>query len=303
MIILKILVTGAGGLLGSALIGKLNERGYETLSLYNTHKPKFGTPVKLDLSTNMQKIFNAVYKMKPQIIVHIAALTNVDECERNPDIAWRVNAQSTLVLAKVSRKINARLIYISTDYVFDGKKGSYEENDLTNPINIYGATKLIGEYFVKTYSDNWVIFRTSTIFGWGYGTKRNFGMWVIENLLNNSKIRALNDIYSSPTLNTNLADVIIEAIELDDVTGLYHVSGISRVSRYDWALEIAKNLGKEYLVEAIDSSQIVWLAKRPKDSSLNVEKASKYFKTKLLSISESVIEFIKYGKKIGFIPK
>jgi len=270
---MDILVTGASGLLGSRLAKLLIYKGYKIYTGYYSNKPNYGIPVKLDVS-NENNISKVIDEIKPDVIIHSAALTNVDVCETNKKLAWKINVLGTRNIALYSKRIKSFLIYISTDYVFDGSKGFYKEDDQPNPINYYGFTKLRGEEEVKNLVDEYCIVRPSVIYGSTPASgKINFALWVIEKLKNNESINVVTDQWNSPTLNTNLAEMLIEVLE-KRLTGIYHLAGATRINRYEFAKLIAEvfSLNKE-LIKPIDSNKISWIARRPKDSSLDVRKA------------------------------
>lgn len=242
----------------------------------------------MDISNRalVQKVFD---KIKPEIVIHAAALTNVDKCEQNKTLAWRVNVEGTNNIIRFSHKYKAFLVYVSTDYVFSGEKGMYKETDEVGPINYYGITKLEGEKTIMALMDKWCIARPSVIYGSTPAAgKINFALWVIENLRKGESIRVITDQYVSPTLNTNLADMILEVVERR-LTGVYHLAGATPINRYEFAQILAEtfDLDKNLIVRA-SSSEIKWIAKRPKNTSLNVEKASKILSKRPLKIEEAV---------------
>jgi dTDP-4-dehydrorhamnose reductase len=275
-------VTGAGGLLGSRIVELASERGYEVYGLYLNHPPSMGFKIKMDV-TDFNGVEKLISQLKPHAIIHCAAITDVDLCERNRDLALKVNYEATKVIAKASEKIDAHMIYISTDYVFDGLRGMYREEDRPNPINTYGLTKLLGESAVMENCGRGLIVRASVIYGSKPAAgKVNFALWVME------RIKALKDQYVSPTLNTNLALMILDALEMD-LTGVMHMSGATRVSRYEFAIQIARKFNlDEGLVEEAYMDEMNWIAKRPKDSSLDVSKASRTLNVKPVSLNESL---------------
>lgn len=180
------------------------------------------------------------------------------------------------------------MVYISTDYVFDGEKGLYVEEDTPNPINHYGVTKLEGENQVKKLCKNYVILRTSVLYGW-HSWKQNFVTWVINSLKQKKEISIVEDHSNTPTLADNLAEITIEAVQ-KNLRGLYHASGSQRISRYEFAQQITKafNLNQN-LIKPTKTNQITaWTAKRPKDSSLNINKIRELLKTKPLNICEGL---------------
>ena len=134
---MKFLVTGSTGLVGSQVVKDLSEPSNQIYSCYNNSKPESGIPLKMDL-TNFESITNAIETIKPEIIIHLAAMTNVDLCETQKELALTINAKATEVISKQAAKTGAFFVYVSTDYVFDGKSGMKKENDLANPIGFYG---------------------------------------------------------------------------------------------------------------------------------------------------------------------
>ena len=240
---MKVLVTGASGLLGKELVRELLSRGYTVVAVYNRNPIGIESnelvKVKLDI-TNRATLEDLILKMQPNIIVHAAAYTDVDGCELRKDLAWRVNVEATRSIVKAARIVKSYLIYISTDYVFDGEKGMYREEDIPNPVNYYGLTKLIGEEIVKSSELEHIIIRTSAIYGVG-GSKKSFAEFVAEELSKGRKVYALYDQYISPTLNTLLAQALMEVIELR-LSGVLHIAG-ERMNRYKFALKIAEVLG------------------------------------------------------------
>jgi dTDP-4-dehydrorhamnose reductase len=269
---MKILVTGASGLLGRRVVNLALKRGHTVFSAYNEHPAEAGIALKLDI-TNAEDVKEAIRSIKPDSIIHAAAYTNVDGCEENRDLAWRVNAEACKHIAASSAEVGAHLVYVSTDYVFDGERGLYREEDKPNPINHYGYTKLMGEEFVKQYAKSWSIARTSVIYGWG-GSKLNFATWLIENLERGSQVKVLVDQYVSPTLNTNLAQMLIEIAERR-LSCTLHTAGASRVSRYEFAKKLAEvfSLDPELITPA-RMGELHWKARRPKDSSLDISRCS-----------------------------
>jgi len=284
---LRLLVTGASGLLGHKVVQLALKKAHKVYSLYKEHSTDLGKAIKLDL-TDQNKVSQTIIKLKPQAIIHTAAYTDVDGCEINKDLAWKANAEATKHLAIASASINSHLTYVSTDYVFDGEKGLYSEEDKPNPISYYGYTKLKGEEFIKEHAEQWCITRASVIYGWAQIQKLNFATWLINNLKQGKEVKVLTDQYISPTLNTNLAEMLLEIAEKKK-TGILHTAGATRVSRHEFALALTKvfNL-KSDLIKPAKMDEMLWNAKRPKDSSLNISKASALLNTKSLKLDQAM---------------
>ena len=207
----------------------------------------------------------------------------MDRCEIEQDLACRINARGTRILAEAAKKAGAFLIYVSTDYVFDGSRGMYREDDATNPINHYGFTKLLGEKYADCVARTCVIYGSHPASG-----KINFASWILDRLQKGEEIKIVIDQYISPTLNTNLAKMLLEAAERR-LDGLYHLAGASRISRYDFACRLAEifKLDKGPISPS-RMADIGWKAKRPIDSSMDVSKAAEALREKPWDIQESL---------------
>jgi len=291
---LKFLITGSSGLVGQQVVKDLSEI-HEVFSCYNKSKPEYGNAVKMDL-LNREMISNVLSEKNPDIVIHLGAMTAVDLCETQQDNALKINSQATEILAKECAKINSFMVYVSTDYVFDGNSGLYEENDATNPLGFYGKSKLLGEKSVQNFSSDWCIARTSTPFGL-HPTKKSFPIWVIENLQKQKQIDVLTDQFTSPTYVPSLSRMLIEISERH-LTGIIHVAGASKISRYEMASLVSDKLGLDgKLLREISINDIKWEAQRPKDSSLNVSKAISTLNQKPQKIDHDVNLFIDEIKK------
>jgi len=284
---LKLLITGASGLYGSKLAELATARNYEVYSGYSRDQPASGAPVQFDVSDKNQ-VEDAFEKVNPAVVVHAAALTDVDKCEINKELAWRINVEGTRNVAEAVKTRRAFLIYVSTDYVFSGETGRYKETDGPDPINYYGLTKLKAEEIVKDLIEECCIARGSVIYGSTPAAgKVNFALWILNRLKRNEQARVVTDQWNSPTLNTNIADMTLEILERK-LTGTFHLSGATRISRYDFAKKIAENFNLDSdLISPSTSAEFSWTAKRPRDSSLNTAKAQKTLKSKPLQINQA----------------
>ena len=285
MVKLKFLVTGSAGLIGQQIVKDLSKSN-QVFSSYNESMPEHGEPVRMDLR-NHKQISSVFNEKNPDVVIHLGAMTDVDLCESENLSATEINAKSTEIIANECSKQNSFLIYHSTDYVFDGNSGMYKETDTTNPIGYYGKSKLDGEISVQNSSADYCIARTSTPFGL-HSKKKSFPVWIIENLEQKNQINVLTDQITSPTYIPNLSKMLIEIAERK-ITGVLHVSGASNMSRYDMACMIADKLNYDQsLLKQSTMNEMNWIAKRPKNSSLDVSKAISTLHEKPQTIEESI---------------
>ena len=286
MEIKKILVTGSAGLIGTQIVKDLLDNHKQVYSCYNKTKPELGIITHLDL-TKKDDIVNTMNKIKPDVVIHLGAMTDVELCETETELAKKINTDATEILALESEKYNTFFVYMSTDYVFDGKVGMKKENDEPNPINFYGKSKLDGERVFKKITTPNIIVRTSTPFGI-HSKKISFPIWVKKNLELEKEISVVVNQYTSPSYVPNISKMIIEIMERK-ITGIIHLAGATKISRYDFAVQISKiiNANKQFL-KLIKMDQMDWKAQRPADSSLSVSKANKILKNKPEKIEDSL---------------
>ncbi len=169
---MKLLITGASGLYGSKLAQLATGKHHQVYSLDNQNPATFGVPIQADI-TNKPQIESIFKEINPEAVIHAATLTDVDKCEQNRELAWKINVDGTTNIAQAAKANNAFVLYISTDYVFDGDKGNYIETDLPSPINFYGYTKLKAEEQIKKILNEYCIARTSVIYGFNPGSRQN----------------------------------------------------------------------------------------------------------------------------------
>jgi dTDP-4-dehydrorhamnose reductase len=251
---MKVLVFGGTGLLGSD-ITEVCKADHEIISAGSADA---------DI-TDFNAVYDYVKAHRPEVVINCAALTDVDKCEENPDLAFRINAMGPKNIAVACRDFNARLIHLSTDYVFDGKKGdSYTEFDQVNPISVYGRSKLAGEQFVQMGTTKFMIVRTA----WIFGTKRrHFVDYVIESINKGEEIIAVKDMVSSPTFSHDLAETMNRMIMMNQV-GIFHAANKGYCSRVQMVEEIMKILKKQTRVQVLNQSQWKRPAARPAFSAL-----------------------------------
>jgi len=288
---MKILVTGSAGLVGRQVVNDLEDMGDTVYSAYHNSKPEGGIPTQMDLSC-ADKIKEIVSKLNPEAIIHLAAITDVDLCEKEKELALKINEHATETLSKLAAKHHAFFVYVSTDYVFDGVEGMRKESDKTNPLGFYGKSKLEGELAVMNLASSWCIARTSTPFGL-HPTKKSFPVWITENLLDHKQINVIVDQFTSPTYTPNLSKMLIE-IAKRQIVGVIHLAGATRISRYEMAELLAEKLYMDKkLLKPVSINEMNWIAKRPKDSSLDVSKAVSILKEKPFVIEQAIDYFVK----------
>ena len=289
MVKLKFLVTGSAGLVGQQVVKDLS-KSHEVFSCYNKSKSEYGNAVKMDL-LNHEMISNVLLETEPDVVIHLGAMTGVDLCEKEESMAFDINTKATQTIAQQCSISNIFLVYVSTDYVFDGNVGMYKENDATNPLGFYGKSKLLGEESIQNFSSDWCIARTSTPFGL-HPTKQSFPIWVIENLQRHKQIDVLSDQFTSPTYVPNLSKMLIEISERH-LDGMFHVAGATKISRYEMARMVSDKLNlDEKLLRDVSINELKWEAQRPKDSSLNISKANSVLNEKPQKINQSLDLFI-----------
>ena len=274
-----IIITGASSSPGYKIALKLSEK-YDVLAVYNEHKIEGINSIKLDITKEPEKL---ILDYKPDIIVHAAAI-HADYCEENKEFCYNVNVVSLRKLFSEAYRKGTKIIYISTDYVFDGKKGLYKETDVPNPINYYGLTKFIGEEIA--YSKGGAVMRIAAVYGTGYG-RTNFGKFIVDKLSKNEKIDAAHDQYISPTLNTQIGEAALKLVE-KNYDGLIHITG-PRLSRYEFALKVCEKFGfNSSLVNPVSINSFNFKSSRPKDSSLDNSLGKKITGIDLSDIDKSL---------------
>jgi dTDP-4-dehydrorhamnose reductase len=291
----RILLTGASGLLGSYCLPLLKTEYKDVFVTHHKEVPEADREriITVDL-TDSKNFLLQLERLRPDIIINLAAFTDVDECERNKDLALAMNRDVVnTIVSYIKNEPKCFLLHMSTDYVFDGASGNYSESCNTNPINWYGSTKLGGEMEIidtLTGNDKWCIVRTSTPFGLHH-TKKSFPMFVIEELSNRKSIRVLEDQYTSPTYCLELCGTLLEILQ-KEMGGLIHVAGKSKPSRYEQAIKIAEVFELDrHLVIPASMNEMNWIAKRPHNSTLNVGLASSILKSTPSDFDSSLRSF------------
>ena len=259
----NILVTGSTGQLGSDVVKELLKRGYSTLS---PNRSEFNL-------CSEDSIRNYILNSNCEAIVHCAAYTQVDKAEDEKDLCIKINATATKHIVKCAKILDIPMIYISTDYVFDGTKdGEYTENDETNPINIYGESKLAGEKYVQEILDKYYIVRTSWVFNIN---GKNFIETMLRLSKTNNQLSIVNDQIGSPTYTRDLSRLLVDMLETSKY-GLYHATNEGYCSWYEFADTIFKLANINIDIKAINSNEYASRAKRPLNSKLSKDKLIEY---------------------------
>ena len=258
---MRLLITGSSGQLGTTLQDLL-AKYYEIVN--TTRHGNNSNTFNLDI-TNKIMLKEVLDATKPDLIINLAAMTNVDLCEKDPSAAKRVNL---LGVENICNLFDGKIIQISSDYVFDGKMGPYTEDDNTNPISIYGKTKLLAEKVVLNHNDENIVLRTNVLYSYNSKTNACFVNWVVRSLKEKRQIYVVNDQYNNPTWTKSISRVILLCIQ-KKISGLYHWGDGDILSRYQFSLKIAKifNLDSS-LIKSIKTSELSQLAKRPLRSGL-----------------------------------
>ena len=288
----KIFFTGGSGLLSVNLATLLNKNFNIVLNLHKKRiKIKNTKNIKIDLLNNtMLKSF--CLRTKPDIIVHTAAISDIEYCETYKKKCRLVNFEITKNISKVCKLFNIKLIFISTDHLFSGVKMFYKESSKCNPLNYYAKSKLMSENLIKKNLKNYLILRTN-FYGVGPKYRNSFSDWIINSLKNDKNIFMFKDVFFTPILINDFSDILKNLIN-KNIKGIFNVSGKERISKYKFAVKLAKifkfrsNLIKEISIKEVK------LTRRPLDMSLDITKLKKTILIKPKSINQS----LRYLKKI-----
>ncbi len=287
----KILLTGANGLLGQKTTEVFARETEHELILTDlapkAEEPRKFTYHELDI-TNKEALKEFVKKCKPDIIINAAAFTNVDGCETERELSWRVNVDAVKNLIIASRINSSKIIHISTDYIFDGVYGGYDENATPNPLSFYGKAKLAGENALIASGVECAIIRTMIIYGFGRNVKQNFALWLVSSLGNNEPVKIVDDQYGMPTMVDDLGLALVKIVERDR-TGIYNVCGSEYINRYEFALKLAEVFGfDKSMIIPIKTSELQQAAVRPMNSSFILLKAETELGLKPLNVRDGL---------------
>jgi dTDP-4-dehydrorhamnose reductase len=273
----RLLITGSNGLLGQKLAELFLRSTHYSVVLTSSQPESVLQNERIDYRqvdiSQKADVRRIVEETEPEVIINAAAMTDVDRCETDRERAWRTNVVGVENLAYSAKLVGARIIQISTDYVFDGKSGPYDELNRPNPISYYGRTKLAAENVLRTTGIPHCIIRTMVLYGMGFQVKLNFALWALKSLSDGTSIRAVDDQFGNPTLVDDLAFAILPVVE-GGRTGIYHIAGAELTSRYEFARQIASTFGFDLkMVTPIKSATLKQAAARPLKSGFVTLKA------------------------------
>ena len=284
-----ILITGGSGRLGNNLTRFLLEHNYEVHYTFNTFPCNISGSVrhKLDI-TNREETNKLVKKLIPDLVIHTSAVTDLELCENNKKLAYKVNVDGTENIVNACKETNSKIVYVSTSNVFNGDKNIYYENDVPNPSNYYAFTKLIGENIVSECGLPFLILRTDQLYFWTNRIeKKTFVERVLDKLIKNKLVEVFVDWYNTPTFIPDFSYMTFKLIRKNKC-GIYHIVGPDYVNRYEWALEMANVFGYDKtLIHPTLSNKAGMKAKRG-NIHLSNTKATNELEVKLLGIREGL---------------
>ncbi|XJZ26966.1 dTDP-4-dehydrorhamnose reductase [Bacillota bacterium Lsc_1132] len=281
---MKVVVTGAKGQLGQDVVKQLTRDHHE---VFGTNRDQ------LDI-TNEENVLSFISDVRPDVILHCAAYTNVDAAESDEETAYQINALGTEYLAKAAKETGAKMLYISTDYVFDGTATEpYEVDQPTKPLGAYGRTKFAGEELLKKHLDRYFIVRTAWVFGVG---GNNFVKTMIRLGEERGEVGVVHDQVGSPTYTVDLASFMLELM-VTDKFGTYHATNSGVCSWYEFAVEIFKQAGLNVKVNPLTTDQFPRPAKRPSYSVLSKKKLVEQGFTPLRNWKEALIAYVKEAEE------
>ena len=291
----KVLVTGGNGLLGTKMVGLLLSEGRRPISAslepdatnrFLGEFPYFEVDI-----TDGKEVIELFRRTQPEAVVHTAAFTAVDACETQKELSWQVNVVGTANVARACKEMGARLVHISTEYVFDGERGPYTEEDMPHPISHYGLTKLESEKAVRECCSNWAIARTTVLFGHSPNVRPSFVAWLVDKLSKGERVRVVDDQVGSPTLADNLAQMLLALLD-SNCRDVYNTVGDSIIDRYTFSLAVADLFGLDpKLIDRIKTRELNQPAPRPLKAGLLMDKFKRDFPgVQVLTVEQALLE-------------
>ena len=286
---MRILITGAFGQLGHSLQSVLSKKSNYDLICTGRKLKKGQEVIPLDIR-NQVALKELINTTAPDILINLAAMTNVDACELNPKLAGEINVAG---LEHICDSFKGKIIHLSTDYVFDGTSGPYKEDDPLNPISIYGKTKLASEHILLEKDIKNLVIRGNVLYDYSPHTSASFLNWVVSSLKGNQEIKVVEDQFNNPTWTRSMSDIIELSIE-NDLEGIIHWGDSEHISRFEFAKLIAKKFSlNESLIKPVLTSELNQPARRPLQSGLSTEKLVNMLDIIPPSIDDCLDEIIK----------
>jgi len=286
---MRVAVTGANGLLGGAAVARLAGR-HEVLAVGRGACRLPPGPFRWadsDLGDG-RSVEMALLEFRAEAVLHAGALTDVDGCERDPEAAWHVNVGGTEQVARACRALGARLVAVSTDYVFDGEAGPYSEDDVPNPRGAYARSKRCGEEAALLLAPDCAVARVAVVYSGRPGAKSTFATQVVEKLSRGEVVKAFSDQIVSPTLAENAAGMTLELLVERDYRGVFHTAGATALDRVDFAHRVAARFGLTGEIVPVRTADVKLLAPRPLRAGLRVERAKALLSEQPLAIEAAL---------------
>ncbi|MFC1920733.1 SDR family oxidoreductase [Chloroflexota bacterium] len=284
----RLLVTGGSGLLGSSIVRAAAE-DFEVFATYHTNPVSLpgGECIYLDIR-NENEVASIIGRLKPNLVIHTAALAGVDYCEDHSEEARILNIKGAENMARASE--GSKFIYISTDSVFDGEKGMYSEDDSPSPLSVYSKTKLEGELSVQAILPDSIIVRTA-FYGWSLFNRTSLAEWVFYNLKDGNRINMFTDVIFSPIITDDLAGLLLDMYN-SGLSGVYNVAGSEQCSKYAFGMEIARTFGFDTgFISPGSVNDMVFKAPRARNLSLNTGKIERDLNKKLPDLKSGIERF------------
>lgn len=305
---MRILVTGANGLVGTKVLERLiQDRTDEPLAAYHqtrTNDYLGEYPFWWLDSTSADDVDRVLTEARPEAVIHAGAFTNVDGAERNRDLAWASNAEATGILARACTARGIRLVYLSTEYVFDGTAGPYRETDPVNPLGWYAKTKEAGEQAVIAAGGSWAIARTTVVYGYAQHVRANFVLWLVGKLKAGERVSIVDDQVGSPTLAENLAEMVV-ALAHSHENGVFNTAGADVLSRLDFSRQIAETFGLDAsLMDPTTTASLGQAAPRPLKAGLLMDKFRATFPdVPVLAVAEGLAVVRRQFEEAGLLDR
>lgn len=278
------LIIGGSGQVGEHLLCVLGKQKVPILGTYYKHPLPKMEQLDIQEKNDVQK---KIIDLQPSTIYMPASTTNVDSCEQNPEASYQINVFGVRNVIEAANEVGAKLVYFSSDYIFDGLSGPYTEDDMPNPISAYGRQKLMAEHAIFLQAKDFLIIRTTVVYGWEMQGK-NFVYRLINSLQKGQSVSVPTDQIGSPTYAPNLALAVAELVNAG-VNGVFNLAGSQIVSRYEFACEAARAFNlDEHLIRPVTTNELGQFAARPMMAGMIISKAESVLKTRLVSYKEGL---------------